>query len=108
MRRSRLVEQLGFSVSTMCEKLVPLVERGELGLEHDGELLAQAQPAGVGARVVGGQPGQDFPFQAVISTFILELPNVTSQAGFDALRTVSEIRFVVAITDFPRPPVTPV
>ena len=47
MRRSRLVEQLGFSVSTMCEKLVPLVERGELGFEHDGELLAQAQPAGV-------------------------------------------------------------
>ena len=40
----------------MREKLVPLVERGELGFEHDGELLAQAQPAGVGARVVGRQP----------------------------------------------------
>ena len=36
----------------MREKLVPLVERGELGFEHDGELLAQAQPAGVGAGVV--------------------------------------------------------
>ena len=65
----------------MGEKLIPLVERGELRLAHDGPLLTQAQPAGVGAGVVGGQPGQDLPFQAVISTFILELPNVTSQAG---------------------------
>ena len=88
----------------MGEKLVPLVERGELRLAHDGPLLTQAQPAGVGAGVVGGQPGQDLPLQAVFSTFILELPDMTSQAGFDALRTVSEIRFVVAITDFPRPP----
>ena len=43
----------------MGEKLVPLVERGELRLAHDGPLLTQAQPAGVGAGVVGGQPGQD-------------------------------------------------
>ena len=46
----------------MGEKLVPLVERGELRLAHDGPLLTQAQPAGVGAGVVGGQPGQDPPF----------------------------------------------
>ena len=45
----------------MGEKLVPLVERGELRLAHDGPLLTQAQPTRVGARVVGGQPGQDLP-----------------------------------------------
>ena len=55
----------------MGEKLVPLVERGELRLAHDGPLLTQAQPAGVGAGVVGGQPGQDLPLQAVLSTFVL-------------------------------------
>ena len=67
---SGLVEQLGLPVSTMREKLVPLVERGELGFEHDGELLAQAQPAGVGARVVGRQPGQRPPLQSVLPAFI--------------------------------------
>ena len=97
MRRSRLVEQLGFSVSTMCEKLVPLVERGELGLEHDGELLTQAQPAGVGARVVGGQPGQRPPLQGVLPAFIFQLPNMTREAGFDSLGTVGKVGLVVCI-----------
>ena len=51
MDKLGLVKQLGFFNSPMSEKLVPLVEGGHLGLQHDGELLHQAQPAGVGARV---------------------------------------------------------
>ena len=49
---SGLFEQLGFDVPAMGEELVPLVERGELRLAHDGPLLTQAQPAGVGPGVV--------------------------------------------------------
>ena len=101
MLKSRLVKQLGLPVSTMREKLVPLVERGELGLEHDGELLAQAQPAGVGARVVGGQPGQRPPLQGVLPAFVFQLPNMTRKAGFDSLSTVGKVGLVVSVSDFP-------
>ena len=100
-QKSGLVKQLGFSVPTMGEKLVPLVEGGELGLEHDGVLLDKAQPAGVGARVVAWQPGQRPPLQGILPAFILQLPNVTSQAGFDSLLTVCEIGLVVSVSDFP-------
>ena len=51
MDKLGLVKQLGFFNSPLSEKLVLLVEGGQLGLEHDGELLHQAQPAGVGDRV---------------------------------------------------------
>ena len=34
-----LLKQLSFNVPAMGEKLVPLVERGELRLAHDGPLL---------------------------------------------------------------------
>ena len=51
MDKLGLVKQLGFFMSIMSEKLVPLVEGGHLGLQHDGELIHQAQTAGVGARV---------------------------------------------------------
>ena len=85
----------------MGEKLVPLVERGELRLAHDGPLLTQAQPARVGARVVGRQPGQRPPLQSVLPAFIFQSPNVTSKAGFHSLSTVSEVGLVVSISDFP-------
>ena len=51
MDKLGLVKQLGFFMSIMSEKLVPLVEGGHLGLQHDCELIHQAQTAGVGARV---------------------------------------------------------
>ena len=83
----------------MCEKFVTLVERGELRLEHDGVLLQEAQPTGVGARVVAWHPGQRPSPQ---SAFIFQFPNVTSQAGFDSLRTVCKVGLVVSVPDFPR------
>ena len=102
MDKSGLVKQLGFFVPTMCEKFVTLVERGELRLEHDGVLLQEAQPAGVGARVVAWHPGQRPPPQGVLPAFIFQFPNVTSQAGFDSLRTVCKVGLVVSVPDFPR------
>ena len=37
-------------------ELVPAVEGGQLGVVHQDELLAKAEPAGVGARSEGPRP----------------------------------------------------
>ena len=101
LTKSGLVKQLGLSVPTMCKKLVPLVEGGELRLEHDGELLHKAQPTGVGAGVVAGQPGQSSPLQGVLSALVFQLPDMTRQAGFYPLLTVAKVGLVVSIADLP-------
>ena len=59
------------------EELRPLVEGCEVGLGvHDVELLGDAQPAGLGARLVGGSPRQELPLQLRHQPFIFELPHL--------------------------------
>ena len=41
-----------------CEELVPLVDGGELRLEHNSELFHEAERAAVGGGVVVGVVGQ--------------------------------------------------
>ena len=83
-------------------ELVVLVDGGELRLVHDCKLLAKAEPTGVGGGVEGGQDGQLFPADGVVSSLILEAPDVTSEAGVDPFAGVAEGMGVIPISDLPR------
>ena len=73
------------------EELRPLVEGCEVALGmHDVELLGHAQPAGLGARLVGGSPCQELPLQLRHQPFIFELPHMAGQLGSDSCPWVAE------------------
>ena len=85
------------------EELRPLVEGGEVALRvHDVELLGDAQPAGLGARLVGGSRRQELPLQLRHQPFIFELPHMAGQLGSDSGPWVAEVGSVVGIPQLPR------
>ena len=60
----------------------PGVEGGRAAVEHDEELLGEAEPADARGGVVGPCPGQDGPDDAVGDVLVGELPDVgAEQAG---------------------------
>ena len=83
-------------------ELVMLVDAGELRLVHDGVLLNEAEPAGVGGGVVGGQGGEGPPLDLKGSPLVLQAPDVPSQAGVAPFARVAEGMGVVPISDLPR------
>ena len=64
-----------------CEELVPLVDGGELRLEHGRVLFHQAQSVRVGGGVVGGEGGEGPPLDGEVPVLVLQAPDVTCQAG---------------------------
>ena len=58
---SCFVQQLVQLVHAGCVELVPLVDGGQLRLEHDGVFLGKAKSTGIGGGVVGGVLLDDLP-----------------------------------------------
>ena len=69
---------------------------------HDVELLGDAKPAGLGARLVGGSRRQELPLQLRHQPFIFELPHMAGQLGSDSGPWVAEVGSVVGIPQLPR------
>ena len=59
----------------------PRVEGGRAAVEHDEELLGEAEPADARGGVVGPGPGQDGPGDAVGDVLVGELPDVGAEGG---------------------------
>ena len=86
-------------------ELVPAVEGGQLGVVHQDELLAKAEPAGVGARSEGLATGQNPPLDGhplregvgVVQLLLLERPYVAAQLGVPPLLLVLEGCSVVPV-----------
>ena len=70
-RISGFVQQLVLLVHAWGVELVPFVDGGQLGLEHDGVLFRQTEPAGVVGGVVGGVLLDDLPPDTMLPPLVL-------------------------------------
>ena len=74
-RISGFVQQLVLLVHAWGVELVPFVDGGQLGLEHDGVLFRQTEPAGVVGGVVGGVLLEDLPLDLEVPPLVFQLTN---------------------------------
>ena len=63
------------------EYFPPGVEGGRVAVEHDQELLCEAEPAHTCGGVVGPGPGQDVPGDAVGDVPVFKLPDMGAEGG---------------------------
>ena len=68
---------------------------------HDEKLLGQAEPASLGACLVGVRPGQELPLDVVVEALVLQAPNVACQPGSDPFAGVPEVVSVVVVPELP-------
>ena len=62
-----------------CVELVPLIQGGQLWLEHDRIFLGQTEATGVVGGVEGGVLLQDLPPDVELPPLVLQFPHVASQ-----------------------------
>ena len=68
---------------------------------HDEKLLGQAEPASLGACLVGVRPGQELPLDVVVEALVLQAPNVACQPGSDPFVGMPEVVSVVVVPELP-------
>ena len=64
---------------------------------HDVKLLSQAEPASLGACLVGVRPGQELPLDVEVEALVFQAPDVACQPGSDPFVGVSEVVSVVVV-----------
>ena len=100
-QNSGFVQQLVQLVHAGCVELVPLVDGGQLRLEHDGVFLGKAKSTGIGGGVVGGVLLDDLPPDVVLPPLVLQFPHVARQGGGNPLVAVLHIGLVAAVSLLP-------
>ena len=98
---SCFVQQFVQLVHAGCVELVPLVDGGQLRLEHDGVFFGKAKATGIGGGVVGGVLLDDLPPDAVLPPLVLQLPHVARQGGGNPLVAVLHVGLVAAVSLLP-------